>query len=197
MRPLVAVLPYAPVFWTAWVWAFLPEWRIIRRARASGAAVAPQDAGSLRLIVVGINVALCAAFALAFLVPGAAIVRHRAGVFWAGVALLVAGSLLRRHCFRVLGAWFSGAVSVRADQPVVEGGAYRWVRHPSYTAAMLMFAGVGLALGNWVSLGVLTVAPIPIYLYRSSVEERALVATLGEPYRAYIRRTKRFVPYVV
>jgi protein-S-isoprenylcysteine O-methyltransferase Ste14 len=35
------------------------------------------------------------------------------------------------------------------------------------------------------------------YGYRVSVEERALVAVLGDRYRAYMRRTKRFVPFVV
>src|SRR5829696_5289565 len=112
-------------------------------------------------------------------------------------AALVAGSLLRRHCFRMLGESFTGAVQVRAEQTVVQRGAYRWVRHPSYTAGILMFSGIGLSLGNWLSLAVLAVIPAATYVYRVAVEERALAATVGEPYREYMRRTKRFVPYVL
>jgi len=61
---------------------------------------------------------------------------------------------------------------------------------------MLMYVGLGLALTNWQSLLVLVLASTIVYSYRVWVEERALVATLGERYVAYVRRTKRFVPFV-
>ena len=47
-----------------------------------------------------------------------------------------------------------------------------------------------------MSLLVLVLASTIVYGYRVSVEERALVETLGERYRAYVRRTHRFVPFV-
>ena len=96
----------------------------------------------------------------------------------------------------MLGDSFTGAVRVQAGQAVIERGAYRYVRHPSYTAGMLMYVGLGLALSNWLSLLVLVLATAIVYGYRVSVEERALVATLGERYVAYVRRTRRFVPFV-
>jgi hypothetical protein len=34
------------------------------------------------------------------------------------------------------------------------------------------------------------------YTYRISVEEAALVAALGEPYKEYMRRTRRLVPFL-
>ena len=52
-------------------------------------------------------------------------------VFVAGVALLVGGSLLRRHCWRMLGRHFTGNVTAETSQPVIERGAYAWGRHPS------------------------------------------------------------------
>jgi len=30
-----------------------------------------------------------------------------------------------------------------------------------------------------------------------TIEERALLTTIGEPYRDYMRETKRFVPYII
>ena len=195
MTPLIAIYPYAPVFWAILVWASLPEWRLLRRARLSG-GVGPQDAGSMRVILAGMELALLLAFLLAFLAPAATIIPYRRALFWAGIVLIVLGSLLRRHCFRMLGDSFTGAVRVHAGQAVIERGAYRCVRHPSYTAGMLMYVGLGLALTNWLSLLVLVLATTIVYSYRVSVEERALVATLGERYLAYVRRTKRFVPFV-
>jgi protein-S-isoprenylcysteine O-methyltransferase Ste14 len=60
-----------------------------------------------------------------------------------------------------------------------------------------MILGIGSALGNWAGLLVLVAAVTIAYGYRVSVEERALVAVLGDRYRAYMRRTTRFVPFVV
>jgi protein-S-isoprenylcysteine O-methyltransferase Ste14 len=83
------------------------------------------------------------------------------------------------------------------DQPVITSGPYRWVRHPSYTAGMMMFIGIGLALGSWVSFVLLTVATIATYSYRVAVEERVLLETIGEPYASYLKQRKRFIPYIV
>jgi len=35
------------------------------------------------------------------------------------------------------------------------------------------------------------------YSYRISVEEQALVAALGEPYKQYMRRTRRIIPFLL
>jgi protein-S-isoprenylcysteine O-methyltransferase Ste14 len=60
-----------------------------------------------------------------------------------------------------------------------------------------MFTGIGIALGNWISAAVLFLVHCLLYGIRVSVEERALLATLGEPYRDYMSRTKRFIPHVI
>jgi protein-S-isoprenylcysteine O-methyltransferase Ste14 len=195
MGPLIAMTPYAPVFWVVLAWAFLPEWRLLLRTRRQGIA-GPQDAGSMKVIIAGMEMALLLAVPLAFLAPAASMTHGRRALFWAGVGLLVLGSLLRRHCFRMLGDSFTGAVRVHTGQAVIERGAYRWVRHPSYAAGMLLYVGIGLALTNWLSLLVLVVTSTIVYTYRVSVEERALVGTLGDRYLAYMRRTKRFVPFI-
>jgi len=62
---------------------------------------------------------------------------------------------------------------------------------------MMMFIGIGLALGSWLSFALLTIATIATYAYRVTVEERVLLETLGEPYGRYLKQRKRFIPYVV
>jgi len=105
----------------------------------------------------------------------------------AGIVTLLCGSLLRRHCWRVLGIHFTGNVKAASDQPVIEAGAYRWVRHPAYAGGMLMYIGTGLALTNWLSVLIITVAGALGYIYRVHVEERALLANLGARYEQYMR----------
>ncbi len=111
--------------------------------------------------------------------------------------MLIAGAVLRRHCFNALGKSFTGTVVVSKDQRIVQDGVYRFVRHPSYTAAFLMFIGIGIALGSWISVAILFFVHCYLYGIRVAVEERALLETLGEPYREYMSRTKRFIPFVI
>ncbi len=96
----------------------------------------------------------------------------------------------------MLGESFTGAVIVKSAQTVVDRGAYRYVRHPSYSGGALVFLGIGLALANCLSILVLLLSSAIVYAYGVRVEEGALATVLGEPYRAYMNRTKRFIPFV-
>ena len=185
--------PEGVAFWVVYVWVFAREFAVIRKARRAPAS--DQDAGTLRLIVIGQSVALLAATAASFL--SWLVIDHSLVALVAGTCVLAAGGAARRVCFRTLGEHFKGAVIVRPDQPIIERGPYRWVRHPSYTAAMMIFLGVAIALGSWLSVAILLVVPALIYLRRARVEERAFLETIGEPYRAYMARTTRFIPFVV
>ena len=197
MRPLPFVWPYALVFWAVYVWAFLPEWKIVKGGREGVKTADSKDSGSLKVILGGMWVALLIAYPLAFVKAWAFPRRWQLPLFVVGVLLIVLGSLLRRYCWRTLGEYFTGDVKARPDQPVVTSGPYRWVRHPSYTAGMMMFIGIGLALGSWFSFALLTIATIATYSYRVAVEERVLLATIGERYGSYMKQRKRFIPYVV
>jgi protein-S-isoprenylcysteine O-methyltransferase Ste14 len=61
---------------------------------------------------------------------------------------------------------------------------------------MLMYLGTGLALTNWLSVLVMVILGGLGYAYRVRVEERALASALGQSYREYMQRTKRFVPFI-
>jgi len=197
MRPLPFIAPYAWIFWVVYVWAFWPEMFLVRRAQLNVAKGGSKDSGSLRVILFGMWIALLLAFPLSLWRAAQMPARVALVVFCCGVALLIAGSLLRRYCWRVLGQFFTGDVQARSDQPVIDRGPYRWVRHPSYTGGILMFGGIGLALGSWAAFAILLLVSIAVYRYRVAIEERELVQTLGDPYRAYMQRTKRFIPFVI
>jgi protein-S-isoprenylcysteine O-methyltransferase Ste14 len=95
-----------------------------------------------------------------------------------------------------LGKYFTAAVTVSADQPVIDKGPYHWIRHPGYTAGFVVFLGIGLALGNWLSLIIFFLEICYVYSRRVKAEEKAMLDTIGEPYRAYMARTKRFIPFI-
>ena len=197
MTPLPFVFPYALAFWAVFLWAFWPEFHIVRRADKSvRERPASSDAGSLRVIVFGMWLAMAIAFAFAWMPTLQFPRRWGLAALIVGAALLVAGSLLRRHCWRMLGASFTGEVRASTDQHIVTSGAYSLLRHPSYTAGTMMNAGLGLALGSWASALVLVAGSVAVYSYRIRVEERALLTAVGEPYREFMRSRKRLIPFV-
>lgn len=195
MRPLPYTYPFAIVFWIVFLWAYVREASVIGRAeKATARGDAPDDKGSLRAVTVTQGLGFGAAFYLAWM-PWGRFPDPRVA-FWIGLLMLIAGTVLRRLCFRILGASFTGEVRVRPDQQVVSAGPYRWIRHPSYTAGILMITGTAVAMGSWIGSAIALVLTILGYAYRVRVEERALTATLGENYKAYALRTKRFIPFV-
>lgn len=197
MRPLPFVWPYALVFWAIYVWALIPEWKIMQSGRAGADRADSKDSGSIKVMVRVMLAALLIAFPLAFVDVWDFPKNQQVPLFVAGVAMMVLGSVLRRYCWRTLGEYFTGDVRARPNQRVISSGPYRLVRHPSYTAGMMMFIGIGLALGSWLSLMLLTVATIATYSYRVAIEERVLLDTIGEPYGSYMKGRKRFIPFVV
>lgn len=193
MRPLISIWPYGAIYWAVFVCAYVPEALLNRRSRP---LLGAQDAGSFRFVMLVQGLATAAGFFIGFR-GQFGVLGHTRVWFWAGVGLIIAGALLRRHCFRMLGNSFTAVVVVKPGQQVVERGAYRWVRHPSYTAGMVLFTGTMLALANWLSVAIVLMGAIVAYTYRVHVEERALAEILGEPYRLYMARTKRFIPKLV
>jgi protein-S-isoprenylcysteine O-methyltransferase Ste14 len=197
MTPPPFAWPHALIFWLIYVWAFIPEMRILRRARQASARPGSKDSGSLRVMTWTLTTALIVAFPIAFVERWSLPPGMHFGAFIIGILLIVAGSLVRRSCWRTLGEYFTGDIQARAGQPVIRTGPYRLVRHPSYTGGMLMYLGIGLALCSWMSIAALTISGIATYAYRVRVEERILIETIGEPYRIYMRERKRFIPHVV
>jgi protein-S-isoprenylcysteine O-methyltransferase Ste14 len=195
LNPLPFTWPWAYLFWPVWAWVFFPEMRLLART-PRGAKAPTEDAGSLRVLTVFFGLAMFAAFFFATRVRDARLPGPPLLWFFLGLAVMTAGSLLRRHCFRVLGAFFTGTVTIQKDHRVIDTGAYRFVRHPSYTAALLIVLGISLSLGNW--LGVVVSFPLAFagYAYRAQVEERALLQALGEPYALFLRTRKRFFPAI-
>jgi protein-S-isoprenylcysteine O-methyltransferase Ste14 len=149
-----------------------------------------QDRGSYWAIVVAIYASIAVAYLLRSLKWGIAV-----GVPQdLGMALMLIGILLREWAIVVLGRYFSVVVKTEPGQHLVAHGPYRWLRHPAYTGTLITILGFPLALGTWSGpLAAETIALVAI-TYRVRVEERALIATLGDEYREYIRHTWRFFP---
>jgi protein-S-isoprenylcysteine O-methyltransferase Ste14 len=104
----------------------------------------------------------------------------------AGAALLVWASV-------VLGRLLIHEAAVREDHALIEGGPYRFVRHPVYAGYLALLLGSGLASLN-VCLWLLWPASLLGILIQAASEEQLLRERFGKDYERYVRRTGRLVP---
>lgn len=172
-----------------------------RGASVSRKAATIQDRGSLVILLILQWAGLALNFSLAWLLPAAAMTSgampwQQTALFVLGVLCILLGVALRWYSIWTLGRYFTRDVAVSSDQPVVQNGPYRLVRHPAYSGTLLTMLGVGLATTNWASLISLLVCVLLGYFYRVRIEEQALMRTIGQPYIEYMRHTKRFIPLV-
>jgi protein-S-isoprenylcysteine O-methyltransferase Ste14 len=114
-----------------------------------------------------------------------------------GCLVMVMGLVIRLKATATLGKQFTVDVAIVQDHMIIDKGLYGIIRHPIYSGSLLTFAGLGLALENWLSLLVLLVLPVASTLYRISIEEEALLDHFGPAYRDYMQRTKRLIPGIL
>lgn len=105
------------------------------------------------------------------------------------LALLLAGWVLHVNEFA------GRSIRVERNQPLIANGPYSIVRHPLYSASLLLWLATPLALGSWVALP-LFVLLIPFYILRLMNEELVLNRDL-RGYAAYCKHTPfRLIPWV-
>ena len=93
--------------------------------------------------------------------------------------------------------FYSSVVRVQTDRGhhVVDGGPYRFVRHPGYTATLFAMLSGGVALGSWIGMAPV-LAFVALFIRRTLLEDRLLRLELPG-YEAYARRVRsRLIPGV-
>jgi protein-S-isoprenylcysteine O-methyltransferase Ste14 len=94
--------------------------------------------------------------------------------------------------FRANG-YAASTVTVETGQPVISSGPYAAVRHPMYTAAILLYVATPLALGSWWGLAPAAVL-VAIIVWRL-IDEEAYLARHLSGYPEYQRHVRaRLIP---
>ena len=92
-------------------------------------------------------------------------------------------------------AYLSRTVEIQENQKVVDTGLYGVVRHPMYTATVLLYLAMPIVLGSWAAFIVMLAYPV-IIGFRIRNEEKVLEQGL-EGYGEYKQRVKyRLIPYI-
>lgn len=92
-------------------------------------------------------------------------------------------------------AYLSRTVEIQENQKLIDTGLYGIVRHPMYTATILLSLAIPLVLGSWISFGLMLCYPA-IIVRRIHGEEAVLKAGLPG-YAEYMSRVRwRLIPHL-
>jgi len=185
------------------LYAVQSEIRFGKRARSSRAGAA--DRGSTLVLslaalvpVLGLVLALKKnSPGIAALLPpwfNSAALPGMPAIAWTGVAAGACGLTLRLWAVLTLRERYSKTLPIQEKHSVERCGPYRWVRHPGYLGSLLTLNGIALASGNWAVLLASLIATVAAYTYRIRIEDKMLVAALGNSYVEYQRRVRPLLP---
>lgn len=116
------------------------------------------------------------------------------GVVIFGIVVFVAAYIMYAEVLRE-NTYLSRTVEVQEGQKVIDTGLYGIVRHPMYSATLLLFLSMGIVLGSPISFVILLMY-IPIIAKRMKNEEKVLEQGLAG-YREYKERVKyKVIPFI-
>ncbi|GAA5995190.1 protein-S-isoprenylcysteine carboxyl O-methyltransferase [Rhodotorula paludigena] len=120
--------------------------------------------------------------------------KHAGGVFVLGLAVTLAGQVLRS--FAMISASSNFSHLKRPGHHLVKEGIYSWSRHPSYAGFYWWAIGTQIMLGNPVcAIGFLATLQW-FFAARIKIEERLLVKFFGQEYEDYRRKVPSRILFV-
>lgn len=115
-------------------------------------------------------------------------------VIWISVAMFLLSYLMYAEVIRE-NAFLSRTIEVQENQKVIDTGLYGIVRHPMYSATIILFLSIPLILGSLISFFIM-LAYIPIIAIRINNEERVLEKGL-KGYKEYKQKVRyKLIPFV-
>lgn len=114
-------------------------------------------------------------------------------VLWTGVWLTALGVATSIWARLILGANWSGVVTLKQDHELIRKGPYRWVRHPIYTGILVSFVGTQLIHARLAGCLGFAVVLASFYL-KARREEGFLREEFGPGFDEHARSTGMFFP---
>ena len=91
--------------------------------------------------------------------------------------------------------WLSRSIEVMDGQKVVSTGLYGIVRHPMYTATILMFLAMPLVMGSWWAF--IVMIPYVLAIVTRIKDEETLLIKELEGYQEYKEKVRwKLIPYI-
>ncbi|MFX1284800.1 MAG: methyltransferase family protein [Promethearchaeota archaeon] len=113
-----------------------------------------------------------------------------------GNLVLIFGGILMIWSRLLLGPYGTPKIVIKDHHQLITHGVYRYIRHPLYLGYILLLFGYTFAFGSLFSSCLIIGFMLPLTKSRMDLEEKLLLANLGEKYNNYMRQTKRLIPKI-
>jgi protein-S-isoprenylcysteine O-methyltransferase Ste14 len=113
---------------------------------------------------------------------------------WSGIGIALAGFALLQWAQNTLGKNWSDTPRMIKEQKLVTTGPYRWIRHPIYTAFILILGATLFISANWLIGFAWIGMTILEILSRIRFEESLMLEYFGSEYGEYKKTTGAFTP---
>jgi len=116
---------------------------------------------------------------------------------WAGVPIALTGFVLLQWAQNTLGKSWSDTPRMMKEQALITSGPYRIIRHPIYTAFILILGSTLFISANWL-IGLSWIGMTVLEsISRIRFEEGLMLEYFGEQYREYMKKTERLFPKLI
>lgn len=112
----------------------------------------------------------------------------------AGFVVSVAGGFVLLLSLVQLNINLSPFPTPKEETKLVRKGLYKYIRHPIYTAILLLFFGYGLYQSSLYKIFI-TILLAVLFYFKSIYEEKCLEEKFAE-YKDYCNKTGRFFPKI-
>ena len=114
-----------------------------------------------------------------------------------GLGLIIPALWLFYRSHKDLGKNWSVSLEIREGHNIVDGGVYKHIRHPMYTAIWVWAIAQALLLNNYIAGLSGLVAFGLLYFFRVKKEEEMMKKEFGKDYEDYMEKTTRIIPFII
>ena len=79
---------------------------------------------------------------------------------------------------------------------LIDGGIFRYIRHPLYSSLLFLIWGIFFKHTTTLLFCVSVVSTVFLFLM-AIADEKECIRFFGDAYKVYMKRTKRFIPFIL
>jgi len=190
-------MTFDPVRFVTYPWIVLGVvWVVTALTTKRSRRVEPSASRILHLVYMTVAFALLFRRDLRIGELGIRVVPNSLPIASIGFAVTVLGAAFAIWARIILGANWSGVVSVKENHVLVRRGPYQIVRHPIYAGGLLAMLGTALVYGQAACFLAVLLAFMG-WWFKARREEQFMLQEFGEQYRLYRERVKQLIPFVL
>jgi protein-S-isoprenylcysteine O-methyltransferase Ste14 len=90
----------------------------------------------------------------------------------------------------------SSLFGIEKTTELVTVGAYRYIRHPTYSSLLFLGWGVFFKQPSWLGFSLVVITTFFLTM-TAKMEEQENIRFFGDDYKRYLKKTKMFIPFVL